>query len=49
MSMWFLTNASAQAIYAQVVKLYSPENEVIGGSIAVYICIKNRKHYAWNK
>lgn len=29
MSLWFLTNASAQAINAQVVKLYSPENEII--------------------
>ena len=29
MSLWFMTNASAQAINAQVVKLYSPENEVL--------------------
>lgn len=29
MSLWFLTNASAQAINAQVVKFYSPENEII--------------------
>lgn len=29
MSLWFMTNASAQAINAQVVKLYSPENEII--------------------
>lgn len=29
MSLWFMTNASAQAINAQVVKFYSPENEII--------------------
>lgn len=29
MSLWFMTNASAQAINAQVVKLYSPENEIL--------------------
>ncbi len=29
MSLWFLTNASAQAINAQVVKFYSPENEIV--------------------
>ncbi|MFF2753843.1 peptide MFS transporter [Psychrobacillus sp. NPDC058041] len=29
MSLWFLTNASAQAINAQVVKLYTPENEIV--------------------
>ncbi|WP_144510663.1 peptide MFS transporter [Bacillus sp. FJAT-22090] len=29
MSLWFMTNASAQAINAQVVKLYTPENEVV--------------------
>ncbi|AYC30434.1 peptide MFS transporter [Paenisporosarcina cavernae] len=29
MSLWFLTNASAQAINAQVVKLYTPENEIM--------------------
>lgn len=29
MSLWFLTNASAQAINAQVVKLYNPNNEII--------------------
>ncbi|WP_138494068.1 peptide MFS transporter [Paenibacillus pinistramenti] len=28
MSLWFLTNAAAQAINAQVVKLYSPESEM---------------------
>lgn len=29
MSLWFLSNASAQAINAQLVKLYKPETEVI--------------------
>ncbi len=29
MSLWFMTNASAQAINAQVVKLYSPDNEIV--------------------
>lgn len=29
MSLWFLTSASAQAINAQVVKFYSPENEIL--------------------
>ncbi|TQR21532.1 peptide MFS transporter [Psychrobacillus vulpis] len=29
MSLWFLTNASAQAINAQVVKLYKPETEIV--------------------
>ncbi|WP_277584775.1 peptide MFS transporter [Psychrobacillus antarcticus] len=29
MSLWFMTNASAQAINAQVVKFYTPENEII--------------------
>ncbi|MFC4410462.1 peptide MFS transporter [Chungangia koreensis] len=29
MSLWFMTNASAQAINAQIVKLYSPENEIV--------------------
>lgn len=29
MSLWFMTNASAQAINAQVVKLYTPENEIV--------------------
>lgn len=41
MSLWFLTNASAQAINAQVVKLYKPENEIIYfgviGTIALII------------
>ncbi len=45
MSLWFLTNASAQAINAQVVKLYTEKNEilyfgVIGGiSIALGIIL----------
>ncbi|MGE7980028.1 peptide MFS transporter [Psychrobacillus sp. NPDC093200] len=29
MSLWFMTNASAQAINAQVVKLYKPETEIM--------------------
>ncbi|MDF2065356.1 peptide MFS transporter [Bacillus sp. Cr_A10] len=29
MSLWFMTSASAQAINAQVVKFYSPENEIL--------------------
>jgi proton-dependent oligopeptide transporter, POT family len=29
MSLWFLTNASAQAINAQIVKLYKPATEII--------------------
>lgn len=29
MSLWFLSNASAQAINAQIVKLYNPETEII--------------------
>ncbi|WP_440870606.1 POT-type proton-dependent oligopeptide transporter, partial [Virgibacillus salexigens] len=29
MSLWFLSNASAQAINAQIVKLYTPETEAI--------------------
>ncbi|WP_284140775.1 MULTISPECIES: peptide MFS transporter [unclassified Virgibacillus] len=29
MSLWFLTNASAQAINAQIVKLYTPETEIL--------------------
>ncbi len=41
MSLWFMTNASAQAINAQVVKLYSPENEImyfgVIGGIALLI------------
>lgn len=43
MSLWFLTNASAQAINAQVVKLYSPENEIIYfgviGGFAIFLGI----------
>jgi POT family proton-dependent oligopeptide transporter len=40
MSLWFLASAAAQAINAQVVKFYSPENEmayfcVIGGAAIV--------------
>jgi POT family proton-dependent oligopeptide transporter len=41
MSLWFLTNASAQAINAQVVKLYTPENEIVYfgviGAIAIVL------------
>ncbi|MFD1387346.1 peptide MFS transporter [Oceanobacillus sp. FSL W7-1293] len=41
MSLWFLSNASAQAINAQIVKLYSPETEIlyfgIIGGIAVLL------------
>src|SRR5699024_2893971 len=29
MSLWFLSNASAQAINAQIVKLYTPETEIV--------------------
>ncbi|WP_188455977.1 peptide MFS transporter [Virgibacillus oceani] len=29
MSLWFLSNASAQAINAQIVKLYSPDTEIL--------------------
>ncbi|RIU91930.1 peptide MFS transporter [Oceanobacillus picturae] len=29
MSLWFLSNASAQAINAQIVKLYKPETEIV--------------------
>src|SRR5690625_7468988 len=29
MSLWFLSNAAAQAINAQIVKLYTPETEII--------------------
>ncbi|MRG87854.1 peptide MFS transporter [Salinibacillus xinjiangensis] len=29
MSLWFLSNAAAQAINAQIVKFYSPENEIL--------------------
>lgn len=39
MSLWFLSNASAQGINAQIVKLYTPENEIyyfgIIGGIAI--------------
>ncbi|MBD7946079.1 peptide MFS transporter [Psychrobacillus sp. FSL K6-2684] len=39
MSLWFMTNASAQAINAQVVKLYKPETEImyfgVIGAIAI--------------
>jgi POT family proton-dependent oligopeptide transporter len=41
MSLWFLTNASAQAINAQIVKFYKPETEMIYfgviGSIAILL------------
>jgi len=41
MSLWFLTSASAQAINAQVVKFYNPENEIayfgIIGAVALII------------
>ncbi|WP_075619339.1 peptide MFS transporter [Paenisporosarcina indica] len=41
MSLWFLTSASAQAINAQVVKLYTPENEIayfgVIGAVALII------------
>lgn len=43
MSLWFLTNAAAQAINAQVVKLYSPESEMayfgIIGAISIVLAI----------
>lgn len=43
MSLWFLTNAAAQAINAQVVKLYSPESEMayfgIIGAISIVLGI----------
>jgi POT family proton-dependent oligopeptide transporter len=29
MSLWFLSNASAQAINAQIVKFYSPDTEIL--------------------
>jgi POT family proton-dependent oligopeptide transporter len=40
MSLWFLASAAAQALNAQVVKFYSPENEMayfgsIGGAAIV--------------
>ncbi|MFX3674977.1 MAG: peptide MFS transporter [Paenisporosarcina sp.] len=41
MSLWFLTSASAQAINAQVVKFYTPENEIayfgVIGAVALFI------------
>jgi proton-dependent oligopeptide transporter, POT family len=41
MSLWFLTSASAQAINAQVVKFYTPENEIayfgVIGAVALLI------------
>jgi len=41
MSLWFLTSASAQAINAQVVKFYNPENEIayfgVIGAVALII------------
>lgn len=41
MSLWFLTSASAQAINAQVVKFYTPENEIayfgVIGAVALII------------
>ncbi|GIN59621.1 peptide MFS transporter [Lederbergia ruris] len=41
MSLWFLSNASAQAINAQIVKLYKPETEIlyfgIIGAIAILL------------
>lgn len=43
MSLWFLSNAAAQALNAQIVKLYSPENEMmyfgIIGGIAIVLGI----------
>lgn len=43
MSLWFMTNASAQAINAQIVKLYSPENEIIYfgviGTVSIALCL----------
>ncbi|MFD2630525.1 peptide MFS transporter [Oceanobacillus kapialis] len=43
MSLWFLSNASAQAINAQIVKLYKPETEVVYfgviGGIAILLGI----------
>jgi POT family proton-dependent oligopeptide transporter len=40
MSLWFLSNAAAQAINAQLVRFYTPENETayfgtIGGAAVV--------------
>lgn len=43
MSLWFLSNAAAQAINAQIVKLYTPETEIIYfgviGGIAILLAI----------
>lgn len=43
MSLWFLTNAAAQGINAQIVKLYSPANEVIYfgviGGLSIFLSI----------
>ncbi|MCZ2258290.1 peptide MFS transporter [Sporosarcina sp. G11-34] len=43
MSLWFLSNAAAQALNAQLVKLYSPKNEMIYfggiGGIAIILAI----------
>jgi len=43
MSLWFLSNAAAQAINAQIVKLYTPETEIIYfgviGGIAIMLAI----------
>ncbi|MOA58474.1 Di-/tripeptide transporter [compost metagenome] len=43
MSMWFLSNAAAQAINAQIVKFYTPDTEmlyfgVIGG-VAIVLAV----------
>ncbi|WP_337969877.1 peptide MFS transporter [Virgibacillus salexigens] len=55
MSLWFLSNASAQAINAQIVKLYTPETEVIYfgviGGVAIllgfmlYLLSKKIQHF----
>ena len=43
MSLWFLSNASAQAINAQLVKLYKPETEVVYfgviGGFSIFLAI----------
>ena len=43
MSLWFLTSAAAQAINAQVVKLYNPETEImyfgVIGAIAIVLAL----------
>lgn len=41
MSIWFLSNAAAQAINAQIVKLYTPDTQilyygVVGGITVVF-------------